>query len=47
VRGIKFPSIAGCLGSQQKSLDPFKKIFTILIISKETSTLKAPYDDVV
>jgi hypothetical protein len=47
VRGIKFPSIAGCLGSRQKSLDPFKKILTILNILEDISTLNASDDDVV
>jgi len=47
VRGIKFPSIAGLLGFQQKFPWSFKKILTILIILEDVSTLNACDDDLV
>jgi hypothetical protein len=45
--GQKCPSIAGRLSSQQKFLEPFKKILTILIIPKDISTLDSSDYDVV
>jgi len=43
----KCPGIAGRLGFQQNSPQPFKKILTISIVPEDVSTLNTPDNDVV